>query len=309
VLRLTSGEATAEDAAMLRQWRAKSADHRKAFAEANLLWNEVGVAVAESVQRNPISYQAMAADRYALPRRAVLGGGMAALAAVAGYVVLRPPLGIWPSLTDLTADYSTGIGQQKEIAFDGDVQVKLNTRTSVSVLSPDIRQSERIELLSGEAAVTAAPGSERTFVVVAGRGQTIARNARLNIRRDDMRVCVTCLEGEIRVEHHGRETTLAAREQVIYTDGTLGGATTIDPEAVTAWERGLLVFRNEPLSRVIDEVNRYRAGKIILLNEELGRRTVVATFRIDRIEEVVQRLRDVLGVRTRTLPGGIVVVS
>ena len=102
---------------------------------------------------------------------------------------------------------------------------------------------------------------------------------------------------------------LAAREQVVYTPDTMSNAAVADLEVISAWEKGLLLFRNEPLSRVIEEVNRYRSGKIILMNEDLGRRTVVATFRIDRIEEVVPRLKSVLGVRTRTLPGGFVLIG
>jgi transmembrane sensor len=84
---------------------------------------------------------------------------------------------------------------------------------------------------------------------------------------------------------------------------------TVDPAVVSAWQQGVLVFRSDPLSRVIDEVNRYRSGRIVLVNEELGRRQVFASFRIDRIEDVVPRLQAVFGMRVRSLPGGIVLLS
>jgi len=122
-------------------------------------------------------------------------------------------------------------------------------------------------------------------------------------------VCVTCVAGDVQVEHLGRTSTLRARQQVVYTADNLGSATAVDPDAVMAWERGLLVFRNDPLAHVIEEVNRYRQGRIILMNEELGRKPVLATFRIDRIDEVIPRLRTVFGVQVRTLPGGIALVS
>ncbi|MEZ0222820.1 MAG: FecR domain-containing protein [Tardiphaga sp.] len=313
VMRLTSGDATAADAEALHRWRQTSQAHRQAFAEANLLWDKLRPAAVESVSRVGVSVQAaeFRDARRAMGRRAFLGGALTAAAASIGYAVVRPPLDLWPSLTEMTADYRTGIGQQQQIAFDDSVSVKLNTRTSIAVLSPDSRdgQADRIELVAGEAAITRTPHSVKPFVVVAAQGQTIAQAARFNVRNDVSSVCVTCLEGDLRVEHLGQTATARSRQQIVYTASNLGAAVDVDPEAVTAWERGLLVFRNDPLARVIEEVNRYRAGKIILMRAELGRRPVLATFRIDRIDEVVPRLQAVFGVEVTTLPGGIVLVS
>ena len=57
---------------------------------------------------------------------------------------------------------------------------------------------------------------------------------------------------------------------------------------MTAWQQGLLIFRDVPLARVIDEVNRYRPGRIIVVDPRLGRREVVADFRLDRLDAVVE---------------------
>ncbi len=313
VMRLTSGEATSADAEALNRWRGISRAHRRAFAEANLLWEKLGPAAAESATRNAApapAGQSRRPDRL-LGRRAFLGGAMAATAGAIGYIVVQPPLDLWPSLAELSSDYRTGVGQQQQIAFKDNVSVKLNTRTSISVLPPDAdtRQASRIELVTGEAAITTSPEIASSIIVVAARGMTTATNARFNVRRDDATVCVTCLEGDIRVEHLGQTARVRSRQQVVYTAHGLGAAVGVDPETVTAWERGLLVFRNDPLARVIEEVNRYRPGKIILTNEDLGRRPVLATFRIDHIEEVVSRLQTVFGVQVKTLPGGIVLIG
>jgi transmembrane sensor len=313
VMRLTSGEATTADAEALHRWRQTSQAHRRAFAEANLLWDKLRPAAVESASRASVPVQAAdfrEASRVT-GRRAFLGGALAAAAASIGYAVIRPPLDLWPSLPEMTADYRTGIGQQQQIAFDDTVSIKLNTRTSISVLSPDNRdgRADRIELVAGEAAITTAPQGANPFIVVAAQGQTIAKTARFNIRHDPSSVCVTCLEGDLRVENLGQAVTVRSRQQIVYTASNLNAAVDVDPDAVTAWERGLLVFRNDPLARVIEEVNRYRAGKIVLMRAELGRRPVFATFRISRIDEVVPRLQAVFGVEVTTLPGGIVLVS
>jgi transmembrane sensor len=70
-----------------------------------------------------------------------------------------------------------------------------------------------------------------------------------------------------------------------------------------------LVFREVPLARLIDEVNRYRSGKIVLLDSHLAQRRVVATFRLDRIDDAVTFVRQVMNVPARFLPGGIVLLG
>jgi transmembrane sensor len=317
VMRLTSGEMTAADARALTRWRQTSQLHRQAFAEANLLWDKLGPAAAESAGRTTVPAPAaidrqFSASNRGFGRRAFLGGAMAASAAAAGYLVVRPPLDLWPSLAELDADYRTGTGQQRQIAFEDNASVKLNTRTSITVLPQDVGadHADRIELISGEAVIATKPDAAKPFIVKAAQGQTVATKARFNVRRDGGTVCVTCLEGEIQVQHLGRSLSMRSREQVVYTADNLGATASVDdPEAMTAWERGLLVFRNDPLAHVIEEVNRYRPGQIILMNKELGKKPVLATFRIDRIEDVVPRLRIVFGVQIKTLPGGIVLVS
>src|SRR5262249_58154354 len=93
------------------------------------------------------------ARRGHIGRRAFMGGAIAASAAAA-YVAIRPPLELWPSLSELAADYRTAPGEQRSIVLAGGASVELNTRTSI-VLRPSTEATERIELISGETAVAA----------------------------------------------------------------------------------------------------------------------------------------------------------
>ena len=83
----------------------------------------------------------------------------------------------------------------------------------------------------------------------------------------------------------------------------------VDPAIVAAWRDGELLFQNEPLARVIEEVNRYRPGRIILVNEALGQRRFTAQFKLDRLEVVITQLKATFGARVVSLPGGVVLVS
>jgi transmembrane sensor len=252
-------------------------------------------------------------------RRAFAG---CALAAGALWLALRPPMQLWPSLGDFAADYRTGTGEQRQVALSDRVVVEMNTQTRINVKSVDSEQSgaaaaiqHGIELLGGEMDVIAAqPRRERvepirSVVVTAGRGKLRADVARFDIRRADTEVCVTCISGLVLVEHPRRRSILSASEQLIYNDCDLRVLARVDTNAVTAWRRGLLVFNGVPLAQVIDEINRYRPGKIILRNAELGRRLVQARFSIATLHDVGGMISSTYGVHMTKLPGDILLLS
>lgn len=300
VLRLTSGTATTADAVALEQWRAQSRAHRVAFAEANLAWDAMGEAAAGL---RPADHAAVAPSRPS--RRLLIGGALAAAAAAgAGVAVVNPPLALWPSLGELAADHRTGTGEQRRVELSDLASVQLNTRTSIAVRRGSDR-SDQIELVAGEAAIA----TSGRITVHAGGGRVIAHDARFNMRCDAEMVRVACIEGELTLERHAQRSILRSGHQVAYDGSGIGPVVSADPDAVMAWQRGLLVFRQEPLAAVVAEINRYRPGRIILMTAELGRRPVVATFRIDRLDDVGDRLAAVFGLTARSLPGGIVLLS
>lgn len=312
LVRLASGEATSEDAAAVQRWRSQSSAHRQAFAEAKLLWEVLGPAgdmVRERAKVPAVQAQAATSDvasrrNVKLGRRAFLGGALAASVAAVGYVGSRPPFRLWPSPGELTADYRTGTGERQTVALADDVSIVMNTQTSIDIRSAASGR-RTFELIGGEAAVT----TKASFEVLAANGRVTASSARFTLRIDQTSVCVTCVEGAVRVNRLDRLVEMLAGEQVVYDEDGFKPIAPIDVGVATAWERGQLIFRHEPLARVVQEVNRYRPGKIVLLNDRLGERDVVATFQLSGIDEAVDNLARTFGARLRRLPGGIVLLS
>lgn len=307
VRRLTSGEANAADAAALRLWCSRSPAHVAAFSEASRLWDAFAVA-GENLRRDERASQEagrLAARRSVIGRRGFIGGALAA--SVAGVMVVRPPMGLWPSFSELRADYRTGTGEQREIAATDGVSVQMNTRTSMSVGAG--ADTAAVELISGEASFRMQPNQTRPFSVLAAGGRTTARGARFDVRVSGSTVCVTCLADDVEVEHRARTVRLTSRQQVVYDDRGLGTVVVIDPVIVSAWQQGLIICNMKPLADVIEELNRYRPGRIVLLNAELGRNPVNGRFRIDQPDEALAQIERAFGVRHRTLPGGVVLLS
>jgi transmembrane sensor len=305
--RLHSGEASQADAEALARWRARSPAHAEEFAEAQLFWSVLGDAARKAEGDIAVSSSAFRPGRH-IARRAFLAGSAALAASAAGAMVLRPPLGLWPSAIELAADYRTRTGERRQIEIENLAAVELNTRTSID-LRPPIEGGTRIELIAGEAAVSTRDGADRDLVVVAGNGRVASRTASFNIRKDGSSVSVSCITGAIAVSCGDRTVALRDREQVAYDPQGAQEVAAIDPEVITAWQRGLLMFRRAPLSHVVEEVNRYRSGRVILLDAALGRRHVVANFRLDRINEVVDFISKAMGIPIRSLPGGVVLVG
>ncbi len=300
VRRLTSGEATAADADALRDWCRRSPAHASAFSSASQLWRAVEPASQLLDEERQADLVARHRSRK-IARRAFIGGAMAASAG--GLLLAKPPLNLWPSFSELQADFRTGVGEQRAISVADGIAVEMNARTSLSVTDGVVR------LVSGEASFSASGSSEHAIEVVADSGRTFATNARFDIRRTGVEVRVTCYANEIRIAHPSRAVTLVAQQQVIYGPDAIGEALAIDPAIASAWQRGLMVFDKTPLDEVIDDLNRYRAGHIVLLDRKLARSPVNGRFRIDRPDDALTQIELAFGIRRRTLPGGLILLG
>ena len=83
----------------------------------------------------------------------------------------------------------------------------------------------------------------------------------------------------------------------------------IDPAEVAAWQDGVLIFHYAPLADVVAEVNRYRPGRVMVMNAELGRRLVNGRFRIDNVDGIMAMFQQIFGAKITHLPGGVVLLS
>jgi len=309
-VRLRAGEVSRADVDAFKHWRDENPAHRRAFAEVTVEWDVLRTAARNLAAKQPrVVSSGVSLASPGLSRRAWLGGAIAASVGGAAYLAARPPLDLWPSLSELSASYRTDVGERRTITFADTVAVELNTRTSLAATDARARQ---VELIAGEIAVDTkidATAPADSFVVVAGVGRVSAVRAKFSLRYEGQAVSVTCLDGTVRVECRHEVITLKPRQQVAYDARGLDRVAATDGRAVEGWQRGLLVFENRPLVEVIPEINRYRRGRIVLLNDNIGSLPLDATFRIDRIDDAVTKIADIFALKARILPGGLVLLS
>ncbi|OWY29919.1 FecR family protein [Herbaspirillum robiniae] len=309
---LASGQARREDARRLERWCAISPQHAQAFKREAGLWRQLGHAAERTSAgdaelaaiRRAAAQARLAPPRARLSRRAFIGGAVAASAAAAGVMVVHPPLALWPSLAALQADYRTGIGQQLQVALAPDVDLQLNTRSSVAVRARE-GATVGIDLIDGEVAVN----TTRPFSVSVGSGLIDTAYSRFEVRRLNGEVCVTCMEGQVGVSVAGRRQVLVANEQLEFGGTGAPVLGRIDAQARSDWLRGVINFRQTALVEVVSEINRYRPGRLVLMADALLQKPVSGRFRIDEMDKAIGQIQRLFRLSATTLPGGIVILA
>jgi transmembrane sensor len=293
---MLSGRATDDDLAEMERWKRQSPAHAEALASA--IQMRKLVAAQDKFSGQPPFLCRPATRRFAM-------GGAAA--AVAVYAAARPPLEMWPSLSELRSDYRTGIGEQRQVALAQGVSIEMNTRTSLSLHSKPGQPG--LELVSGEIAMTTRLPKTAVFTVYAGQGQVMASDASYNLRMDDSGTRVSCLEGSLTFRVGATQRQLGPSEQLQLADAGISALVGINPTVLTAWRHGLLIFHDASLSNIVAEINRYRAGKIVVMRSDLASRRFNGQFKIAHIDNAVAELAYLSNASATSLPGGIVLLT
>lgn len=303
--KIAGKQMTYSDGEVFKRWIEKDPAHGKAFADAKERWAQLGQAGALVIDRQRIALKKRVAKNWS--RRAFIGTALAGTAATAAAAVVHPPLGLWPSVNELQADYRTSVGEQQRVSLASNINVELSTRTSISVLT-DRRGIAGIDLISGQTAVE-VDGSQAPFSVRAGDVRVLLNAGQLEIRRSQDSICVTCLQGRAKLVNGSGELTLFPNQQITYDGNGFGNIVNVDLAQVSAWREGSLRFLDSSLSDVIEEINRYRPGRIVILDKSLAAKPVTGRFRLNALDKAIEQIQQSLNLRTRSLPGGLLLLS
>lgn len=307
--RLAIGEIKQVELQAFRRWQRTSAAHAAAFEDTKRQWQTMKPAIGELLRTDSkiaARHERLVREEKVMGRRALLGAAVSA-AAVAGVAVMHPPLRLWPSPDEWGADYRTATGEQQAVALADRVRITLNTSTSIRRETTG-GDATRIDLLAGEAAIDLT-GAAAPFSVVAGVGRAVAESGGFEVRNLAGRVCVSCIDGALRVEHPAGVRQLQARQQTIYDAISVGHVVSIEPDDVSAWRRGELVFRQMPLAQVVDEINRYRPGRVVLMARSKRELPVSGRFRIAGLDEAILQLQHTFELNARSFPADVLMLS
>ncbi|TXI12469.1 MAG: FecR family protein [Rhizobium sp.] len=204
------------------------------------------------------------------------------------------------------ADYSTVSGQRETITLADGTRVDLNTDTALNIAVT--AGSRRVTVLRGEAFFEIAK-DPRPFIVVTRDAESRDIGTAFSVEKSDDNSTVTVQTGIVDVGASiDPDTTVrvTAGEMVDCGAGGLSVLRKADLERQLAWRRGQLIFRQERLSDVVAALNRYRTGRIIIVNPWIGNELVSGTFDIDNPKAPIDALEAVLGVKATYLTSYVV---
>ncbi|MCU1726442.1 FecR family protein [Pseudomonas sp. 7P_10.2_Bac1] len=282
---LHSGEASARQRLEYQRWQQLSPAHKAAAQEAEALWGDIGLTATAEQHR-------------ARPRRRAFrwASGLAAglVLAVLGYGGLT----YMPHWSDT---YHTGVGQRQQWLLSDGTRVTLN---SASALSVDFTTTQRIiKLRKGEGLFELADDPSRPFVVEAGQDRVQAKDATFSVRRDADQTRVLVATGAAQVEHQAQTLELRPNQQAMYRAGQLvAERQQVDAHALTAWQRGKLIFNRKPLQDVLSELERYQYGRIVLPDTALGAMQISGVFDLNDPHNLLRTLEQRYGLNITYLP-------
>lgn len=318
--KLHGGEFSSAEQQQLAAWRETDSAHEQAWQRAQVIWQgleqlrgrvipgsaSLPVEIDRQVQMRPDrilppsrrraassasffrpgSKQVVIGRQIGRPNSARRFGVAMACSAllVAGLAALYPPL-LWQ------ADYLTGTGQQSSITLADGSRLILNTASAVAIRFDD--SVRRVELLKGEAFFEVAKNPQRPFVVTAAGSEVRAVGTAFDVRRQDAQTQVELVEGVVDVRNTQGLTSqrLQAGQIALIADSDITVQVARSPQDLAMWREGYLQFDGLPLHEAVAQINRYRPGRVVLLNSSLADKRVSGLFRLDALDQAILSLQ------------------
>ncbi|MFY4729554.1 FecR family protein [Nitrospira sp. BLG_2] len=306
VLRVHSGLLSAEEHREFEAWRARSPLHRLQFQDAERFWHTLDGLTGQVTREKHESPHGHFIPRRAHPLTSVLRSHWSAIAAT--FVVVLTATLLWSTLTVWLSDYKTAPGEQKSVSLADGSTVFLNTQSAFSVNLSEQRRS--LALTRGEALFEVAHDIERPFEVTVGGWIVRAVGTTFNIDRHADNITVTVVEGAVRLLHDNDVWDIPVGYRIAYDEHhIIGELEPVDILKTIAWRKGEFSFTDMPLSRIVEELNRYRSGKIVIATASLGDLRLSGSLSLEDPIQALKMLQNVFPFQVTQFTSFLTIVS
>lgn len=280
-------------------WLAAAPAHGRAFAETEQLWARMDAAVP--ALRLQADFRKSAPQKTLhLSRRNWLKQAAAVVLVVGGSIG-------YAASSDRFADHRTGVAERRSIALTDGSTVELDADSALSVAFGDGRR--RITLHRGRAFFQVATDAARPFVVAAGNGEVRALGTAFEVKiapADSVHVAVS--EHAVAVSAKGETVRLDQGRALDYGNAGIGTVSPVDIASQLGWRQDRLFFQEAPLGEVVADLDRYRRGRIVILDADLADLPVTGFFHSSQTEAVLQAIEATLPVRLTRVTDRLVVI-
>ena len=301
LVRLDNGNLSEQSRIELRKWLSADERHRVALKAMADIWDDMDEIL-------------MIADNKSSPNKLSLWPILkpilkpVSLAASVSFIALL----LWFSMpNDVHKNsYATLVGQQMDTTFNDGSIIHLNTNSHIETEFSDDKRI--IKLIKGEALFEVAHDPNRPFIVYAGDRlvQAIGTKFIVHLKAEDIQVTVT--DGKVKTSKVALNKTLAdissldsnatkeddfyitKGEKLVINKDKAPSLIQIEDENMDreiSWLNGKLIFVNEKLSYVIEEINRYVEVEIVLKDPAMNNITISGRFDLQDSEALIEAIK------------------
>ncbi|MFT3966316.1 MAG: FecR family protein [Sphingobium sp.] len=300
-VRLHDEDATDADRTAHAEWLAVDPYHRAAWAEVAQLWEGMDAlqgADAPNVVAMPRCVEAPKPARSWARHRFAAAAAVVLTVGAASWMATHP---------GLFADERTAVGERRSVTLPDGSRVDLATASALSVDFTD--RERKVVLYDGEAFFSVAKDAVRPFRVQAADGSITDVGTAFDVRKSDETVDVAVTHGIVDVANgSGSPVRLTRGQSVSYTPHGMGQRQSVDPVNVGLWREDRLAFEDAPLPDVLRDLERYRHGRIVVMDKSLARLTVSGMFDARRTDAALDTIARTLPVRLVRITGYLVLV-
>lgn len=202
----------------------------------------------------------------------------------------------WMKPTTTVPDqYITATGEQLTVVLADSSKITLNTNTFLTVVYS--KQKRRILLAEGEAFFEVRKDFSRPFIVETSRGSATALGTAYSVKKIKHQVIVSVTEGVVEVSETKDRTTLTpkkininANQQVEFNSQGMSETKPIENSNLVHWKEKFIRFDTQPLSTVIQELNRYLVEPILSVSKNAESILISATIDLTKPNEALAAL-------------------
>lgn len=298
MVRLRSGDATAESKAAFEAWRRESPTHAAAADRLSAALGSFDLLKRRGVPNDVVRTAIARADRRAALRSAFMWAGVGTLAGWAG----------WRNVTegDLLADHSTGLAQRRNSTLPDGTDLLLDAKTSVDVdFAGEHRQ---VKLLRGRVLARVAAVAQRPLTIATPQGEVTTSGATLVAGVFKGRSSVAVIEGSASISQGlARGTQLAAGAQATIVDER-GLELRATRGNETLWTRGLVALDDEPVAALVEALQPYRAG-VLRVDPKAAAIRISGVFSLDDTDRTLAALERTQPLRIVRLTRYVVTIA
>ncbi|QUS58915.1 FecR family protein [Pseudovibrio brasiliensis] len=206
----------------------------------------------------------------------------------------------------LQADYTTQSAQMRQISLPDGSSMLMNSETAVALDFEGMQR--RVHVLRGEVYFDVFHDAQRPFQVTGSFGEVTVLGTAFSVLTSKTEDRVVLERGRVELTRANDAKTareLKPGELSHISSKGIEESREINPAEVLAWREGRLVLEDVPLSKAIEEIERYYSSSIFITSPTLRDTRVSGYFKTNNLIEAIETLALATGAELYRLPTGI----